>query len=323
MTPHDSRLANGTVAGIVIGASIGLALITFLVTFLLMRRKKTTGQSKSIPAPAGASRNEKGFSSHPYEVSEASSSAIPSFLPQAADDRTVQTKAKTLLDQIELYVENFYQDSPKSGSKVASADLTAFNSPFLENALSTLLSQATRSTPFIKHGLAYFITTSLLPMENSDATLLPEEFITLPRALKRTRNSSSQKPGYLQAISQWRVLTAYLRPDSASDQAYIVQRDRQIDNICQNFLFAFAQWSSPRHGDDERVGSLVAILKDAANLGIFLQSQPVDLQFQFPTQAEVGTGKICIAPALVKTTDEKAQVLSKPQVLVNAGYQKV
>lgn len=118
-------------------------------------------------------------------------------------------------------------------------------------------------------------------------------------------------------MSRWRVMTAYLRPDPTKDAAYIAQRNRQISDTSQSFARAFAPWKSTGYKDEERARSLSAILEDAANLGIFLFSQPSTLKFHWPTSSEVGPGKMVVSPALVKTTDEKGEALVEAQVIVN------
>ena len=121
-------------------------------------------------------------------------------------------------------------------------------------------------------------------------------------------------------MSRWRALTAYLRPNALEDTAYIAQRDRQINIIVQNFSIAFAPWQNPRYKDEERVRSLVAILKDAADKGIWLFSQPSEFQFQW---RKLSPGRIAVAPALVKITDERGQVLGQPQVMINMTAEKL
>lgn len=121
-------------------------------------------------------------------------------------------------------------------------------------------------------------------------------------------------------MSRWRALTAYLRPNALEDTAYIAQRDRQISIIVQNFSIAFAPWQNPRYRDEERVHSLVAILKDAADKGIWLFSQPSEFQFQWQ---KLSPSRIAVAPALVKVTDERGQVLGKPQVMIDMTAKKL
>lgn len=112
-------------------------------------------------------------------------------------------------------------------------------------------------------------------------------------------------------------MTAYLRPDPTKDAAYIAQRDGQIREIVQSFAKAFAPWKNTGYKDEERARSLSAILEDAANLGIFLFSQPSTLKFHWPTSSEVRPGKIVVSPALIKITDEKGGELVEAQVMVD------
>ena len=112
-------------------------------------------------------------------------------------------------------------------------------------------------------------------------------------------------------------MTAYLRPDPTKDAAYLAQRDRQISDIAQSFSKAFAPWKSTGYKDEERTRSLSAILEDAANLGIFMFSQPSTMTFHWPASDEVKSGSIVVSPALLKITDETGQELSEPQVLVS------
>ena len=112
-------------------------------------------------------------------------------------------------------------------------------------------------------------------------------------------------------------MTAYLRPDPTKDTAYLAQRDRQIEDTVQSFAKAFAPWKNTDYKDEERARSLSAILEDTANVGILLFSQPSTLQFLWPSSSEVGAGRIALSPALVKTSNEKGQVLASPQVMVD------
>ncbi len=121
-------------------------------------------------------------------------------------------------------------------------------------------------------------------------------------------------------MSRWRALTAYLRPNALEDTAYIAQREHQINIIVENFSKAFAPWQNPRYKDEERVHSLVAILKDAADKGIWLFSQPSEFQFQW---RKLGPSRIAVAPALVKITDERGQILGEPQVMIDLTAKKV
>lgn len=117
-------------------------------------------------------------------------------LPQPADDKTVQTKTKTFFDQVELFVENFCQVKPSSGAKVATAELTAFNSPHLSKPLAFSLPRAKDVPSLIKHSLARYTTSRISPAAATEDTLLPADLALLDGAA--TVNAS--KPGQLDFI---------------------------------------------------------------------------------------------------------------------------
>ena len=118
-------------------------------------------------------------------------------------------------------------------------------------------------------------------------------------------------------MSRWRVMTAYLRPEPTTDTTYVAQRDKKIEDTVRILAKAFAPWKSNSYKDEERGQHLSAILEDAANLGIFLFSQPSTLAFHWPSSNDVGSGRIAVWPALMKTTDEKGQSLAEAQVMIN------
>lgn len=305
-------------AGIVVGVALGLALLTFLATFLIMRRQKRSKgkQGHRFSKDSGALELEtKPLPKKPF-VAETSDGAgtYENHLPQSADDKTIQQKAKATLDQIELHVENFYRNSSSSAPRPDNAELVAFDSPYLPTSLASLLPRSKNKVNIMKHALAQSVTASISPSASPARSLLPPEFGLLPNTVTSAR---SAKAGSSQIMSRWRVMTAYLRPDPTKDAAYIAQRDRKINETVQAFAQAFAPWKSTGYKDEERARSLTAILEDAANLGIFLFSQPSDLKFHWPASNEMGPGKIAVSPALVKATDEKGQDLVEAQVMVN------
>ena len=118
-------------------------------------------------------------------------------------------------------------------------------------------------------------------------------------------------------MSRWRVMTAYLLPDPTKDATYTAQREKKIRNTVQSFARAFAPWKSTGYEDEERTRSLSAIMEDAANLGIFLFSQPSTIKFHWPSTREVGASSIVVTPALLKTADEKGKDLVEAQVLIS------
>lgn len=124
-------------------------------------------------------------------------------------------------------------------------------------------------------------------------------------------------------MSRWRVLTAYLRPAPSQDTVYIAQRNDRIQETVELFSRAFAPWRNLKHEDKVRNQSLSAILRSAADLGIFMFSQPSDLRFHWPKQSGVGANRVVVAPSLIKMTDEKGQALAESQVMLKAVIERI
>ncbi|TKA59261.1 hypothetical protein B0A55_11141, partial [Friedmanniomyces simplex] len=98
----------GVLAGGIVGAFLAAA-----ITFLCMRRSG----SKREPEPVMDRRARRHSRSAGVNNGHARDEKLPilvdihaweRYLPQGLDDRTVQTAVKTLFDQIQLHVENFY-----------------------------------------------------------------------------------------------------------------------------------------------------------------------------------------------------------------------
>lgn len=197
-----NRLSNGAVAGIVIAVAVGIALITFLVTFFIMRYKqRSKGQrryrsSEDNELRTPGKKGQTAISKKPF-VTEASegSRTYENYLPQSADDSTVQQKTKAILDQLELHVENFYQKSSSSTPRVDTAQLAVFDSPYLPASLASLLPRSKNKVNVIKHALAFFVTSSILPSSDPARSLLPPEYTLLPNTVTKATSSVPTKAG--------------------------------------------------------------------------------------------------------------------------------
>ena len=227
-SPSGHRLSNGAVAGIVVGVAVGLAFLTFLLTFLFMRRrgvssgKRHHGGSNKRGIPASGSVGQQARGSEPkkplFTETSSGSDSLDNFLPQSADDKTVQNNVTTTLDQIELHVENFYQNTPAPGAGSADAELATFNSPYLPNPLATLLPQTSNKVLLIKHALAHFVSSCISATAGPDWSLLPDDFVLLPSTIRSATSSRSMRPGEYSESSKESVLfirTLILRKVSA------------------------------------------------------------------------------------------------------------
>ena len=197
VTSKSNGLAGGTVAGIVVAVAVAIALLTFLATCFLARRKYTRTQygrrmeplSSEKPAPAPISKESAAT------VSAASSDTMGKHLPQSADDATIRGKVKTVLDQLGLYIENFYQDAVTPGSQSSESDIAIFDSKLLPGQMATLMRTSRKAKPLIQHALDYMIMTSISLTGDPAQSLLPTEFILLPGTIANQKLPASKKPG--------------------------------------------------------------------------------------------------------------------------------
>ena len=121
---------------------------------------------------------------------------------------------------------------------------------------------------------------------------------------------------FSQALSKWRALTAYLHSRSPDNAAYRARVDEQIQNMATSFSNAFAPWKNGKYRSKDRVRNLSEILKQAADLGIWLFSQPSSFRFIWPTSTPGSTSEITVLPGLIKETDEKGIQLKDAQDIV-------
>ncbi|KAI9870378.1 MAG: hypothetical protein M1830_004320 [Pleopsidium flavum] len=249
--------------------------------------------------------------------------ALESYLPQSADDKAVKNNVSTLFEQIELHVENFYHDSTVSMYADADPELSKFDSPYLPRPLTTLFPQSRSRIPLIKHCLAQFIVSSISIPTNHERSFLPPDFVVLPNTIESCKSSKPKKPGFDEILARWRVLSAYLRPDPTEDPSYISRRDRAVSEAVQAFSRAFKPWRNSKYRDEDRVRSLTEIMKSAADLGIWLFSQPSTFKFHWGGREDTKEHTIVVAPALLKMADENAQSLSVAQVMIEMVTQKV
>ena len=191
-TLPNHRLSNGTVAGIVVGAALGLALITFLATFAIMRRQR---QSKSKKRSRYSGDGRRVGLPPQHQGSTGVSRTHDNHLPQSADDRTIQQKVRSTLDQMELHVENFYRNPSSSTLRPSNGELAVFDSPYLSAPLASLLPHSKNKLNIIKHALVQSVTSALSPTADPTRSLIPTEYTLLPSTITATKSNVTLKPG--------------------------------------------------------------------------------------------------------------------------------
>ena len=213
-TTSNNRLSNGAVAGIVVGVALGLALLTFLATFVIMRRQQRSRSRRSYRPARDSGTYEMGSTTTRKKpiLTEANgaSATYEDYLPQSADDKTVQQRTQSTLDQIELHVENFYRHSSSSALRHDNAELTKFDSPYLPASLATLLPRSNNRSNIMKHALAQSVTSSISPSAGPARSFLPTEYTLLPD------NGASAKAGEYRLLA-WKLTNRQTVTNSMKD----------------------------------------------------------------------------------------------------------
>ena len=185
----SSSLSTGATVGVVIGAAVGLAILTFLLTFFCMRRRqhsKQTSRNKTEryeldgKAYTGAQNGTAELQGSAFKLGTVGMNVSTARSIQSADDNTIRAKARTLMDQAELFVENFYLDSADSRHPPSHNALSAFDSPYLPKELGALLIQSHQCSDLIKHVLAYSIFKRITTGSDIEDTFLPPEYALAP-----------------------------------------------------------------------------------------------------------------------------------------------
>lgn len=174
-------VVGGTIGGLVLGLAAGVLLM-----LIWSRRKRRSG--KNAKQYSAMSTFEKGPHHAATEISGDESTPYTAWLvhlPQPADDSTLRHKAKTLLQQIDLHVENFYSDASPT-SQLDSNALSAvqyYDTNLLLSSLATLLSTSKSKKALIKHCLAHLILSKTDFNNPGSHSILPPELTSLPAIL--------------------------------------------------------------------------------------------------------------------------------------------
>ena len=194
----------GVIAGVAVGAAVGASLFTLILTVLFMRRRKQRPRHRHHSEKTR--RSEFGYSGggrspkSPFvvvdEVQEQPRNAWEKFLPESADDDSIRMKVKTLFDQIEIHVENYYGDSPVQATQQMQAGFAQLDSPNLPESVVGLLARARAPRAVIKHCLTNLILSHIVADGDPAHTFLPAAFLSFPESLEPSSNHSD-KPGKL------------------------------------------------------------------------------------------------------------------------------
>ncbi|OJJ08299.1 hypothetical protein ASPVEDRAFT_34466 [Aspergillus versicolor CBS 583.65] len=316
----SNGISNGALAGAIVGSIIGTALVTLLLAFLFFRRRnaKPAKQIDDDTFAGAATRHRKSKSkSGAFPLAD----IIPQ--PEPADDDTVRRRILTLVDQAGLHIDNYYVpgSTPAHLSSEQSARLAVYNSADLPAPIETLLGQREIRRQAIKYALVRTILRGIIPGGNGNGELLPRAFADMPVV-----DGSSGSA----AVFNWRMLTAHLYSQTQSNTTTHSSSNRNsktqpstsiteespiqaTESLAGQFTAAFNPYSFPSFTPEERTSHLETLACSAADLGVWLFSQPCSFEFDWGGS---GTAEIRVVPRVLKVADEKGGLLVTPQVLV-------
>ncbi len=329
------------------GCLVGGALIAFLVAFFIFRRKRKSQEDTGVyyhderrnqkEPLAAAATGEK--SSAP---SSSSSAGWMAYLPQSADDRTVQSAVKTFFNQIELHVDNFYHRANVSLDPRTREALAQMDSGKLPGRIEEHMQDPRMIIPVIKHSIADLLITRLSPLTFPETSLLPANLAAFPTKLQTPSASLAEGQGKShlrtsiishgtpltkhlaaaqQAYSQWRLVNAYLYPHPEKDGAYIDDREAKANDVSDILAAAFSPWQTVAGDKGQLQQHERSLVATAGNLGILLMSQPSAFEFKWNAGgSRSGTGRPFLTfPGFWKTSDDQGRTLDPPQSLVTAS----
>ncbi|KAK4542173.1 hypothetical protein LTR36_007020 [Oleoguttula mirabilis] len=321
----------GALAGGIIGAAIAAALIAAAITFYYVsktaakdRRQRRSHRSRKSSSYAGLASAQG-----PNEKSLAASDehAWEQYLPQSLDDRTVQGSVKTLFDQVQLHVENFYANADVKLTPDVANNLSKLQTPHLPDHVASVIASSKTALPIIKHCLAYLVTQSISIGTGSPHTLLPPAYVVVATSPKiPTKGDDVNAVAQRQAFSKWRELTAYLKPDPFAGPESSATRDRAISSMVETFADAFFLWDAQPQNEAPARQHLVELLKNAANVAtmLFAQASTFESRWQQPVlQDDSRNRTLIVVPAFVKIADEHGHKLERSQSLIQAVVERI
>lgn len=129
-----------------------------------------------------------------------------------------------------------------------------------------------------------------------------------------------------QALSQYRVLAAYLRQDPSNDQEYLINRDEVIRMLALAFCDAFEPWESQTSSHEHCKQSLVQIMQSGAKAGTSIFAQQASYEWVWTPRHSCGRAEMgrhfVIVPAFVKVTDDTGVKLDHPFTMLAQTLQR-
>lgn len=180
--------ASGTLAGAAVGCLIAGLLIASLLAFLIFRRR-TRSKTPRYSLKSDARTSE--IDGESFVLATGSKNTWQKHLPQPESDQTISRLSNRTLDDIELFVENFYVDQPmKHTDGAVASDMLLFSSPYLGLPLVDIIQTSHSPTALLKHCIAYYLLLKIDPTHNDSTSLLPREFVVPAKGMSQHKQAN-------------------------------------------------------------------------------------------------------------------------------------
>ncbi|PYI26760.1 hypothetical protein BP00DRAFT_465066 [Aspergillus indologenus CBS 114.80] len=321
-TSHPSSahgVSSGALAGAVVGSIAGTAIIALLAAWLFFRSRRNAPRRASnlqsldregvelAKSPATV-RTRPIPASFAVGAEQSSSLDLTPFIPPPADDQTVSSRIQALFDHISLHVDNYY--SPDSGDSAQShaseiQEMVRYDLPFLSGPLAATLANrhARRAT------LTKILARTLLEAIQPGGSLYPPFQGTYEGDIVRPSTGAAVPSD--NAAFAWRMLTSHLHAEYLDTSSPAAQRN--IAALVEDFSRTLTAFHNPQFSDPDAHRHLRSVVKEAADLGVWLFAQPCFFEFVW---GDAPPRSITTLPAVVKVIDEQGQRLATPQRIV-------
>lgn len=214
----NNRYTGGALAGAIVGSILGAAILTFLVTFLFFRKRFQRTPAQESRNGRSRRPSGKGLMAGDEKAALAGGAAAgvgmgwAAFLPQSADDKTIQHSVKTLYEQIELHVDNYYHKASVGLDEHTREALSKVDTGKLPGSITDLMSTQSSQLSVIKHCIADLLITRMTPGRDPSSSLLPASLSVYPSKLSQPPSHSRESAGKQARLHPKRAHTLTIPP---------------------------------------------------------------------------------------------------------------
>lgn len=199
-TSPDMPYTTAQLAGAIVGSIIGASLVTFLVTFVFFGKRKQQRNSSPHRRGDGTASTRRRTSKGHASVGEKPSSRSDTldwqaYLPQSADDRSIQNAVKTLFDQIELHVDNYYRKANVEPDDHTCQVLSQLDTHGLPGPIVNLMQDPRVALQVIKHCIGAMLIARMSPGLSPAGSLLPAYLAAAPSKVETLPTPSGEGLG--------------------------------------------------------------------------------------------------------------------------------